>query len=539
MEPADDLTGEIEVRTFTDARAEAEQIASALHQAHRDGSALGRDGGPRPVGPGVDSTVRAGASRRGHPRRGGGRRDPGRGAAGGPGAAAGRARRGGPRVGPPAACPRRPRRSCSDRWAGSTRRSCARSPASCGGARGDRHRGAARLPRAARRVPGRAGVAGGGAPRSAARIGRGPRRAAGDRAGPARPTWCGDRAPAEQVLWELWDGTDWPRRLQSTAESGDVEAHRDLDALVALFDDAARAEESGRRAEIGPYIDVTARPADPGRLARRARRPRRRRARHDGAPLEGAGVGARRRRRCAGRSLARHACRSQPAAHRAARPARRRPAAVLRSVAGRGAPAVLRRRHAGAPTPARHRGREHGVRRGAAVALRRRAAAVQRRAARTPARSSPPAGIAARRRGRAARPGRDRLHRAGASRGRHPPRRAVRRRLRRPTPTGGGAPPTSPGPTSRCGPVAEPLALSGSAVDGITGCALRWFLSREVKGEQGTTTAQGFGLALHVLAAEVVDAVTPDVDADDVDRPPRRGVAPARLRHTVDRRPRA
>ena len=64
------------------------------------------------------------------------------------------------------------------------------------------------------------------------------------------------RAPAEQVLWELWDGTDWPRRLRSAAESGDVEAHRDLDALVALFDDAARAEESGRRAEIGPYIDA-------------------------------------------------------------------------------------------------------------------------------------------------------------------------------------------------------------------------------------------------------------------------------------------
>ncbi len=52
--------------------------------------------------------------------------------------------------------------------------------------------------------------------------------------------------PAEQVLWTLWDGTDWPARLQRQAESGGdgaLQADHDLDALCALFAEAARAEE--------------------------------------------------------------------------------------------------------------------------------------------------------------------------------------------------------------------------------------------------------------------------------------------------------
>jgi superfamily I DNA/RNA helicase/RecB family exonuclease len=53
---------------------------------------------------------------------------------------------------------------------------------------------------------------------------------------------------AEEVLWTLWSGTRWPERLRRACESGGPagrRAHRDLDAVCALFEAAARAE--GRR----------------------------------------------------------------------------------------------------------------------------------------------------------------------------------------------------------------------------------------------------------------------------------------------------
>lgn len=51
---------------------------------------------------------------------------------------------------------------------------------------------------------------------------------------------------AEEVLWTLWDGTPWPQRLERSARRGGPagrNADRDLDAVCALFDTAARAEE--------------------------------------------------------------------------------------------------------------------------------------------------------------------------------------------------------------------------------------------------------------------------------------------------------
>ncbi|MFF7392340.1 ATP-dependent helicase [Streptomyces scabiei] len=50
----------------------------------------------------------------------------------------------------------------------------------------------------------------------------------------------------EEALWELWDGTPWPRRLERAARRGGTagrNADRDLDAVCALFATAARAEE--------------------------------------------------------------------------------------------------------------------------------------------------------------------------------------------------------------------------------------------------------------------------------------------------------
>jgi superfamily I DNA/RNA helicase/RecB family exonuclease len=56
----------------------------------------------------------------------------------------------------------------------------------------------------------------------------------------------------------------------------------------------------------------------------------------------------------------------------------------------------------------------------------------------------------------------------------------------------------------------QPVALSGSALDQLANtCALQWFLGREVKADAPATTAQGFGNVLHVLADEVASGRTP------------------------------
>ena len=63
----------------------------------------------------------------------------------------------------------------------------------------------------------------------------------------------------EEVLWILWDGTDWGRRLQARTERGGHAArlaHRDLDALCALFETAARAEERTRRQSVAEFLHM-------------------------------------------------------------------------------------------------------------------------------------------------------------------------------------------------------------------------------------------------------------------------------------------
>ncbi|WUH95751.1 ATP-dependent helicase [Streptomyces sp. NBC_00433] len=60
----------------------------------------------------------------------------------------------------------------------------------------------------------------------------------------------------------------------------------------------------------------------------------------------------------------------------------------------------------------------------------------------------------------------------------------------------------------------QPVALSGSALDQLANtCALQWFLGREVKAEPPATAAQGFGNVVHVLADEVASGRAPaDLD---------------------------
>jgi superfamily I DNA/RNA helicase/RecB family exonuclease len=66
-------------------------------------------------------------------------------------------------------------------------------------------------------------------------------------------------ATAEQVLWTLWSSTDWPQRLRGAVESGGAAArlaHRDLDAVCALFEVAARAEEQRGHTSVANFLDA-------------------------------------------------------------------------------------------------------------------------------------------------------------------------------------------------------------------------------------------------------------------------------------------
>jgi superfamily I DNA/RNA helicase/RecB family exonuclease len=80
-------------------------------------------------------------------------------------------------------------------------------------------------------------------------------------------------ATAHEALWCLWSGTDWPQRLQAQlAMGGDpaARAHRDLDALCALFDLAERSDElTGGRGVAGFLAEVASQeiPADTAREA--------------------------------------------------------------------------------------------------------------------------------------------------------------------------------------------------------------------------------------------------------------------------------
>jgi superfamily I DNA/RNA helicase/RecB family exonuclease len=67
-------------------------------------------------------------------------------------------------------------------------------------------------------------------------------------------------SPAE-VLWALWEGSGWGRRLATAAMSNDVAgraADRDLDAVLALFDAATRLEDQQPRATVGALLEEVA-----------------------------------------------------------------------------------------------------------------------------------------------------------------------------------------------------------------------------------------------------------------------------------------
>ncbi|MEU3224194.1 ATP-dependent DNA helicase [Streptomyces sp. NPDC006976] len=82
---------------------------------------------------------------------------------------------------------------------------------------------------------------------------------------------------AEEALWALWSGTPWPARLERAALGGGAggrNADRDLDAVCALFDTAARAEErTGGRGALNFLEEVDAQDIAADTLSRRSVRP--------------------------------------------------------------------------------------------------------------------------------------------------------------------------------------------------------------------------------------------------------------------------
>ncbi|MEN8651065.1 ATP-dependent DNA helicase [Streptomyces sp. 21So2-11] len=82
---------------------------------------------------------------------------------------------------------------------------------------------------------------------------------------------------AEEALWELWSGTSWPGRLERAALRGGAagrNADRDLDAVCALFETAARAEErSGGRGALNFLEEVDAQDIAADTLSKRSVRP--------------------------------------------------------------------------------------------------------------------------------------------------------------------------------------------------------------------------------------------------------------------------
>ncbi|MFI8894301.1 ATP-dependent helicase [Streptomyces paradoxus] len=82
---------------------------------------------------------------------------------------------------------------------------------------------------------------------------------------------------AEEALWDLWQGTPWPTRLERAARRGGAagrNADRDLDAVCALFATAARAEErTGGRGTLNFLEEIDAEDIAADTLARRTVRP--------------------------------------------------------------------------------------------------------------------------------------------------------------------------------------------------------------------------------------------------------------------------
>lgn len=322
---------------------------------------------------------------------------------------------------------------------------------------------------------------------------------------------------AEEALWELWDGTDWPRRLERAAlrgGSGGRNADRDLDAVCALFAVAARAEErGGGRGALNFLEEIDGHDIAADTLAGRAVRPDavRLMTAHRAKGLqwrlvvvagvqEGLWPDLRRRGSLLEADRIGRDGLAEPLPpgalltderrlfYVAATRARERlVVTAVRAPADDGdQPSRFLSELGVEPTPVASRPRRPLA--VAALVAELRSTTVD------PAASPALRSAAARRLARLAALTDDDGHPLVPSA--HP-----HRWWGLYEPTRSEAPVRSPH---------EPVALSGSALEQLTStCALQWFLAREVKADEPATAAQGFGNALHVLADEVASGGTP------------------------------
>ncbi|MFD1826081.1 ATP-dependent helicase [Mumia zhuanghuii] len=350
-----------------------------------------------------------------------------------------------------------------------------------------------------------------------------------------------EQVSPEHVLWTLWKGTGWERRLVAAVDAGGddaLSAHRDLDTVVALFALASRAEESQRRQRVAAFVEEVARheiPADT--LAERGRRGsavrlltahRSKGLEWDLVVVAGVQEGTWPDARHRGTLLAaeRLAATGAAPSYEAAAPYAATYDATYGATPSYTAPRADVR---AAPTTAELIADERRLFYVAATRARRRLIVTAVESADPDGDQPSPflADVARYATHRSMRP--ERRPRRGMSlRGviaelrelaTYAPDEAVREaaalRLARLS-TSGVEAAVAADPDQWWGlrevsmstepvrPVDEPVALSGSALDGVVSCPLSWFLTHEAKGETASSSAQGFGLLVHALAADVV-----------------------------------
>lgn len=327
---------------------------------------------------------------------------------------------------------------------------------------------------------------------------------------------------AEQVLWTLWDGTPWPRRLQAEAAGngeGAARANHDLDAMVALFAEAARAEERVAHrsvTEIARALEAQQIPADSLAQSSEAGESVQVMTAHRSKGLEwplvvvagvqdGVWPDVRVRQsllqsdRLGPEGVLPPATAASAAAEERrlfyVACSRARDRLVVTAVASgsdegdqpsRFVVELAAHLDAGSSPAVEHRPARTFSLRGTVAELRRLGEhtddpAVRDRTAALLAQIATHGGL------------------GGPGRVAHPDRWwGLAERTENDEPVRSAD---------------RPVQLSGSQVSGITECPLRWFLGHEARGDHGTSAAQGFGSIVHALAADVARrGVEPDAE---------------------------
>ncbi|MEO6472549.1 MAG: ATP-dependent DNA helicase, partial [Aeromicrobium sp.] len=328
---------------------------------------------------------------------------------------------------------------------------------------------------------------------------------------------------AEQVLWTVWDGTGWPRRLRAEAEGdgeGAPQANHDLDAVCALFAEAARAEERDARrsvAEVARALEDQQIPADTiaqsGDSGDAVQLMTAHRSKGMEWPLvvvaavqDGEWPDVRARGSLLqGDRLSSHGVLPPPSQWAAVAEERRLFYVACSRAKSRLVVTAVASGSDEGDQPSRFVGELHTYLAGGAGHRTRTLPEPRARPTRTLSLRGAVAELRRIGEGTDDPAVRERVAIQLAQLAARPSTRAAH-----PDRWWGLA-----ARTSNETPVRDPdqpLQLSGSQMDKLTKCALQWFVSHEAKGERGTSAAQGFGSIVHALAAEVVKSgVDPDV----------------------------